>query len=130
MRYHGRGRRDVELALTATAPADGRAARRRAPRAPRLATGARLRAAARAGRAVTRSSPMPAPRRRPAARVFDCAVARPRLSLMLLLLPPLLWLGVVYLGSLLALLAQSFFSLDEFSGQIVHESGSPPMSSC
>ena len=39
----------------------------------------------------------------------------------LLLLPPLLWLGVVYLGSLGALLAQSFFSLDEFTGQVVRE---------
>ena len=35
---------------------------------------------------------------------------RPRLVLLLLLLPPLLWLGIVYVGSLLALLAQSFFS--------------------
>jgi len=42
---------------------------------------------------------------------------------LLLLLPPLLWLGVVYLGSLLALLAHSFFRLDEFSGQIVYEWG-------
>jgi putative spermidine/putrescine transport system permease protein len=42
---------------------------------------------------------------------------------LLLLLPPLLWLGVVYLGSLLALLAHSFFRLDEFSGQVVHELG-------
>ncbi len=40
---------------------------------------------------------------------------------LVLLLPPLLWLGVIYLGSLLALLAQSFFSLDEFTGQIVYE---------
>jgi len=40
---------------------------------------------------------------------------------MLLLVPPLLWLGVVYLGSLFALLAQSFFSIDEFSGTIVEE---------
>lgn len=40
---------------------------------------------------------------------------------LLLLLPPLLWLGVVYVGSLLALLAQSFFSLDEFTGQVVRE---------
>lgn len=38
-----------------------------------------------------------------------------------LLLPPLLWLGIVYLGSLLALLAQSFFTLDEFTGQVVRE---------
>ena len=40
---------------------------------------------------------------------------------MLLLLPPLLWIGIVYLGSLLALLLQSFYSLDEFSGLVVHE---------
>jgi putative spermidine/putrescine transport system permease protein len=40
---------------------------------------------------------------------------------LLLLLPPLLWLGVVYVGSLVALLAQSFFSLDEFTGQVVRE---------
>jgi putative spermidine/putrescine transport system permease protein len=40
---------------------------------------------------------------------------------LLLLLPPLLWLGVVYLGSLGALLAQSFFRLDEFTGQVVRE---------
>ena len=35
--------------------------------------------------------------------------------------PPLLWLGIVYLGSLFALLAQSFFSIDEFSGLINYE---------
>ena len=43
------------------------------------------------------------------------------LLLTLLLVPPLLWLGVVYVGSLLALLLQSFFSIDEFSGTIVRE---------
>ena len=43
----------------------------------------------------------------------------PRLLLALLLTPPLLWLGVVYLGSLAALLVQSFFSIDEFSGMVV-----------
>jgi len=36
-----------------------------------------------------------------------------------LLLPPLLWLGVVYAGSLLALVSQSFFRLDDFTGQVV-----------
>jgi putative spermidine/putrescine transport system permease protein len=46
---------------------------------------------------------------------------RPRLALILLLAPPLLWLGVVYLGSLFALLAQSFFRLDDFSGLVVRE---------
>ena len=45
----------------------------------------------------------------------------PRLLLTLLIAPPLLWLGVVYLGSLAALLVQSFYSIDEFSGLIVHE---------
>ena len=42
---------------------------------------------------------------------------------LILLLPPLLWLGVAYLGSLLALLAHSFFRLDQFSGQVVYEWG-------
>lgn len=46
---------------------------------------------------------------------------RPRLFLALLLAPPLLWLGVVYLGSLAALLLQSFYSIDEFSGMVVPE---------
>jgi putative spermidine/putrescine transport system permease protein len=46
---------------------------------------------------------------------------RPRLLLGLLLAPPLLWLGVVYLGSLFALLIQSFYSIDEFSGMVVPE---------
>jgi len=34
------------------------------------------------------------------------------------LVPPLLWLGVVYLGAMFALLVQSFFSIDEFTGLI------------
>jgi len=41
--------------------------------------------------------------------------------LLVLLAPPLLWLGIIYLGSLLSLLAQSFFYIDGFTGQIVHE---------
>ncbi len=46
---------------------------------------------------------------------------RPGLLLFLMLTPPVLWLGVVYLGSLFALLLQSFFSIDEFSGLINRE---------
>ncbi|TJV06295.1 MAG: ABC transporter permease [Mesorhizobium sp.] len=46
---------------------------------------------------------------------------RPQLLLLLMLLPPVLWLGIVYIGSLFALLAQSFFSIDEFSGLINRE---------
>jgi putative spermidine/putrescine transport system permease protein len=45
----------------------------------------------------------------------------PRVFLALLLTPPLLWLGVVYLGSLVALLLQSFYSIDEFSGIVKEE---------
>ncbi|MBX3704403.1 MAG: ABC transporter permease [Steroidobacteraceae bacterium] len=41
--------------------------------------------------------------------------------LALLLLPPLLWLGIIYLGSLFALLAQSFYAIDEFTARIVPE---------
>jgi putative spermidine/putrescine transport system permease protein len=39
----------------------------------------------------------------------------------LLLAPPLLWLGTVYLGSLFTLLAQSFYAIDEFTAKIVPE---------
>ena len=45
----------------------------------------------------------------------------PRLLLFLMLVLPLLWLGIVYLGSLFSLLVQSFFSIDEFSGLINYE---------
>ena len=46
---------------------------------------------------------------------------RPKLLLLLMLTPPLLWLGIIYVGSLFALLAQSFFSLDDFTGQVKYE---------
>ncbi len=46
---------------------------------------------------------------------------RSTLSLVLLLAPPLLWLGVVYLGSLFAMLVQSFFYIDRFTGLVVRE---------
>ncbi|CAN7188188.1 ABC transporter permease [Mesorhizobium amorphae] len=46
---------------------------------------------------------------------------RPQLLLLFMLLPPVLWLGIVYIGSLFALLLQSFFSIDEFSGLINRE---------
>ena len=46
---------------------------------------------------------------------------RPAVLLALLLAPPLLWLGLIYLGSLLALLLQSFYAIDEFSGMVREE---------
>jgi putative spermidine/putrescine transport system permease protein len=39
----------------------------------------------------------------------------------LLLAPPLLWLGIVYLGSLFTLLMQSFYAIDEFTARVVPE---------
>ncbi len=54
-------------------------------------------------------------------RLSDTFWRRPRLLLALLLLPPVLWLGVIYVGSLFALLLQSFFSIDEFSGLVTYE---------
>lgn len=45
---------------------------------------------------------------------------RPRLMLALLLLPPLVWFAIVYLGALLAMLVNSFYSLDGFTGQVIH----------
>jgi putative spermidine/putrescine transport system permease protein len=55
------------------------------------------------------------------ARTSDSLWRHPRLLIFLLITPPVLWLGIVYLGSLFALLAQSFFSIDEFSGLIRYE---------
>ncbi len=46
---------------------------------------------------------------------------RGTLRLLLLLTPPLLWFGVVYLGSLLALLAQSFYTFDDFTMEVTPE---------
>ena len=54
-------------------------------------------------------------------RLSTALYLHPRLLLLLLLTPPLLWLGVIYLGSLFSLLLQSFFYIDSFSGTIVHE---------
>ncbi len=51
----------------------------------------------------------------------DTVWRKPTLLLLLMLAPPVLWLGIVYLGSLFALLLQSFFSIDEFSGLINRE---------
>ena len=59
--------------------------------------------------------------RGPADRMTALFWRNPRLLLALLITPPLLWLGVVYLGSLAALLWQSFYAIDEFSGLIVRE---------
>jgi putative spermidine/putrescine transport system permease protein len=54
-------------------------------------------------------------------RISTSLYLRPWLILTLLLGPPLLWMGVIYLGSLASLLVNSFFHLDDFSGLVVRE---------
>jgi putative spermidine/putrescine transport system permease protein len=56
-----------------------------------------------------------------ARRLSDLLYTRRGLLLGVLLGPPLLWFGIIYLGSLFALLANSFFRLDDFSGLVVRE---------
>ena len=51
----------------------------------------------------------------------DVFYKRPGVLTALLLGPPLAWIGIVYIGSLLALLLQSFYHLDDFSGLVIHE---------
>jgi putative spermidine/putrescine transport system permease protein len=67
--------------------------------------------------ALTLPAPAPTPRR----RASDLLYTRRGLLLLLLLAPPLLWFGVIYLGSLFTLLANAFFSLDDFTGQVRRE---------
>jgi putative spermidine/putrescine transport system permease protein len=72
----------------------------------------------------TLAAPLPpAPRPPLRRRASDVLFTRRGLLLALLLVPPLLWFGVIYLGSLFALLANSFFRLDDFTGQVVREVG-------
>jgi putative spermidine/putrescine transport system permease protein len=62
--------------------------------------------------------PQPLPRAGALRWLSDLLYTRRGLLLAALLGPPLLWFGVVYLGSLFTLLANSFFTLDEFSGVV------------
>lgn len=52
-------------------------------------------------------------------RVSTLLFRHPLLALWLLLTPPLLWLGVVYLGSLLAMLWLGVYSFDDFAMTVV-----------
>lgn len=63
-------------------------------------------------------APAPVPRAGLLRKLSDLLYTRRGLLLAALLGPPLLWFGVIYLGSLFALLANSFFTLDEFSGVV------------
>jgi len=54
-------------------------------------------------------------------RISTYLYLRPRLVLALLLLPPLIWFLVIYIGALITMLVNSFFYLDGFTGQVVRE---------
>jgi putative spermidine/putrescine transport system permease protein len=56
-------------------------------------------------------------------QVSDTLYRRRGLLVLVLLVPPMLWVGAVYVGSLIALLANSVFRLDHFTGQVVREVG-------
>ncbi|MEJ5864957.1 ABC transporter permease [Pseudomonas farsensis] len=51
----------------------------------------------------------------PLRRLGNLLYRRPNLYLLMLLIPPLLWFGAIYLGSLLNLLWQGFYTFDDFS---------------
>jgi putative spermidine/putrescine transport system permease protein len=52
-------------------------------------------------------------------RVSDVLYQRRTLTLLLLITPPVIWFGVVYLGSLLTLLSQSVFTFDEMTMSVI-----------
>ena len=54
-------------------------------------------------------------KRSPLGRFSDVLYRRPNLYLLLLLVPPLLWFGSVYIASLLSLLWQGFYTFDDFT---------------
>lgn len=65
------------------------------------------------GQTFTGSAPMQ--RQSPLRRFSNLLYRRQNLYLALLLIPPLLWFGAIYLGSLLGLLWQGFYTFDDFS---------------
>lgn len=52
-------------------------------------------------------------------KISNSLYLHPRLLLSVLLGPPMLWMAVVYLGSLFTLLVNSFYQLDGFTGLVV-----------
>lgn len=54
-------------------------------------------------------------------RISTYFYQRQRLVLLLMLVPPLAYMVVVYLGSLFSLLINSFYAIDDFSGVLIRE---------
>jgi putative spermidine/putrescine transport system permease protein len=72
---------------------------------------------------VATKAEAPRPRASRARRLAASFYRHPGLKLVLLLLPGIVWLGVVYLGSLASLVVHSFWRLEEFTGLIVRDFG-------
>ena len=70
---------------------------------------------------TTAASTLSQPARTPVRRVAAWLDRHRWLRLALLLLLPLLWLGVVYLGSLFFLFINAFWSTDPFTSQVVRD---------
>nr|WP_315207426.1 ABC transporter permease [uncultured Albidiferax sp.] len=65
--------------------------------------------------------PLTAPQGGLRRRLANLLYQRRNLTLLLLLTPPLLWFGVVYVGSLLTLLVQSVFTFDDMAMSVTPE---------
>lgn len=61
------------------------------------------------------SSALPPASNGPLHRLANLLYRKPNLYLALLLVPPLLWFGAIYLGSLLGLLWQGLYTFDDFT---------------
>jgi putative spermidine/putrescine transport system permease protein len=61
------------------------------------------------------------PRQSPGRRLSTFLYRHPRVRLWALLALPVLWLGVVYVGSLVVLLLSAFWTADAFTAKLVHE---------
>jgi putative spermidine/putrescine transport system permease protein len=70
---------------------------------------------------MTTSTALPPVPRSPARRLASWLHPRPRIRLASLLASPIAWLVIVYLGSLMILFLNAFFTRDAFSGAIIQE---------
>ncbi|MFD7708753.1 ABC transporter permease [Streptomyces sp. NPDC059786] len=68
---------------------------------------------------TTRVPPRPTAGRIPVRRLAGTLHRRPRLRLTLLLTAPLLWLAVLYLGSLAVLFVSAFWTTNSFTSEVV-----------
>ncbi|KWR80087.1 ABC transporter permease [Pseudomonas citronellolis] len=64
---------------------------------------------------LTMNAQAPTTGKGPLRRLSNLLYRKPTLYLSLLLVPPLLWFGAIYLGSLLTLMWQGFYTFDDFT---------------